>query len=79
MKTRWGTCNPVSHRIWLDLELAKRPAQCLEYLAVHELAHLIEPSHNDRFIQVMDRHLRLWRLHRDALNSQPLAHDTWDY
>jgi len=79
MKTRWGTCNPVSRRIWLNLELAKKPVQCLEYLVVHELAHLIEPSHNDRFVEVMDRHLPLWRLHRDALNSQPLAHDTWDY
>lgn len=79
MKTRWGTCNPQARRIWLNLELAKKSPQCLEYLVVHELAHLIEPSHNEQFIAVMDRHMPLWRLHRDALNSEPLAHDTWDY
>jgi predicted metal-dependent hydrolase len=79
MKTRWGTCNPVARRISFNLELIKKPPQCLEYLVVHELAHLIEPSHNEDFVAVMDRSFPLWRLHRDALNSEPLAHDTWDY
>lgn len=79
MKTRWGSCNPKARRITLNLELVKKPAQCIEYLVVHELAHMIEPSHNDRFIQIMDLHMPLWRMHREALNAEPLAHDTWAY
>jgi predicted metal-dependent hydrolase len=79
MKTRWGTCNPDARRIWLNLELAKKPSQCLEYILVHELAHLVERHHNDRFISLMNRHLPNWRQHRQVLNSEPLAHDTWTY
>ncbi len=79
MKTRWGTCNPAAGRIWLNLELVKKPIHCLEYLVVHEMAHLIERSHNDRFVRIMDTHLPQWRLHRQTLNSEPLAHDTWSY
>ena len=79
MKTRWGTCNPIARRIWLNLELAKKPEKCLEYIIVHELAHLIEHHHNDRFIAIMDEHLPQWRLHRQVLNSTPLAHETWSY
>jgi predicted metal-dependent hydrolase len=79
MKTRWGSCNAKARRIWLNLELAKKPAPCLEYLVVHELAHLIERRHNDRFVAILDRHLPQWRLHREELNSAPLAHETWTY
>jgi predicted metal-dependent hydrolase len=79
MKTRWGTCNAEARRIWLNLELVKKPAQCLEYIVVHELAHLIERHHNDRFIAIMDKHLPQWRLYRAELNSAPLAHETWSY
>jgi predicted metal-dependent hydrolase len=79
MKTRWGTCNTESRRIWLNLELAKKPVQCLEYLVVHELMHLLEQHHNDRFTARMDWHLPQWRLHRQILNAEPLAHDTWSY
>ena len=79
MKTRWGTCNAKARRIWLNLELAKKPPQCLEYIMVHELAHLIERRHDDRFIAILDEHLPQWRLHRQELNSAPLAHDTWLY
>ena len=79
MKTKWGACNIAARRIWLNLELAKKPAQCLQYIVVHELAHLIERHHNDRFIALMDEHLRGWRLHRQELNSAPLAHETWSY
>lgn len=79
MKTRWGTCNPEARRIWLNLELAKKPSQCLEYILVHELTHLVERHHNDRFISLMNRHLPNWRHHRQVLNSEPLAHDTWTY
>jgi predicted metal-dependent hydrolase len=79
MKTRWGTCNVEVRRIWLNLELAKKPRQCLEYIVVHELVHLIEHHHNDAFIALMDQHLPQWRLHRAKLNSEPLAHATWGY
>ena len=61
MKTRWGTCNAEARRIWLNLELIKKPVQCLEYILVHELIHLVERHHNDRFIALMDRHLPQWR------------------
>jgi predicted metal-dependent hydrolase len=79
MKTKWGSCNPESHRIWLNLELAKKPAQCLEYIIVHELVHLIERRHNDRFMSIMDKHLPHWRLLRAELNAAPLAHENWSY
>ena len=79
MKTRWGTCNVEAGRIWLNLELAKKPVQCLEYIVVHEMAHLLERHHNDRFTALMDEHLPSWRLHRDELNAALLAHETWDY
>lgn len=58
MKTKWGSCNPDAKRISLNLELAKKPLQCLEYLVVHELAHLLERKHNDRFIGILDSTLR---------------------
>ena len=79
MKTKWGTCNTEARRIRLNLELIKKPAQCLEYLIVHELVHLVERHHNDRFIALMDRHLPNWRQYRQELNAAPLAHDTWTY
>ena len=79
MKTRWGTCNRDARRIWLNLELAKKPASCLEYVVVHEMVHLIELRHNDRFRDLMDRFLPRWRLHRDHLNRAPLAHEDWRY
>jgi len=79
MKTRWGTCNVEARRIWLNLELAKKPVRCLEYIVVHELAHLIERKHGDRFVSIMDQHLPQWRSHRQELNSAPLAHETWSY
>ena len=79
MKTRWGTCNIEARRIWLNLELAKKPVQCLEYILVHELAHLIERKHNDRFVALMNQHLPQWRLRRQKLNTVPLGHETWSY
>ncbi len=77
MKTRWGTCNPVARRIWLNLELAKKPPPCLDYVVVHEMVHLIERRHNVRFWKLMDRFMPLWRYHRDELNRAPLAHADW--
>jgi len=79
MKTKWGACNPDARRIWLNLELAKKPVRCLEYLIVHELAHLVERQHNERFISLMDDHLPDWRHRRKELNAAPLSHETWSY
>lgn len=79
MKTKWGACSTDARRIWLNLELAKKPARCLEYLIVHELVHLVERRHNEVFVQMMDKHLPLWRQHRQELNSAPLAHANWNY
>jgi predicted metal-dependent hydrolase len=79
MKTRWGTNSVEARRIWLNLELAKKPPQCLEYVLVHELVHLLERHHSDTFIALMDKHLPTWRLHRQELNLAPLAHATWTY
>lgn len=79
MKTKWGSCNREARRIWLNLELAKKPLQCLEYIVVHELAHLIERHHNDRFISVLDLYLPNWRSLKDELNNSPLAHEEWSY
>ena len=79
MKTKWGSCNPDARRIWLNLELAKKPRQCLEYIVVHELAHLLEKHHNDHFIALMDKCLPRWRHSKALLNQMPLAHEAWDY
>ena len=79
MKTKWGSCNHQSSRIWLNSELAKKPLACLEYIIVHELVHLLEPSHGDKFVSLMDTHLPDWRQRRKTLNSSPLANETWTY
>ena len=79
MKTRWGTCNIEARSIWINLELAKKPLPCLEYVIVHELTHLLERHHNDNFVALMDQYLPHWRQHRDLLNSAPLAHEDWTY
>jgi predicted metal-dependent hydrolase len=79
MKTLWGSCNVEAKRIWLNLELAKKPTSCLEYILLHEIVHLIERSHNDRFRDLMDRLMPQWRIHREELNRAPLAHEEWRY
>ena len=79
MKTRWGTCNSAAGRIWLNLELAKKPLSCLEYILVHEMVHLIERQHNDRFRDYMDRFMPTWRSLRTELNRSPLSHTDWSY
>ena len=71
MKTRWGSCNIRARRIWLSLELARKPAVCLEYVVVHELTHLLERRHNQRFVAYMDQFLPTWRLARAELNRLP--------
>lgn len=79
MKTRWGSCNAEAGRIWMNLELIKKPVACLEYVLVHEMVHLHERHHNDRFRQWMDALMPTWRVHRDELNRAPLAHEEWAY
>lgn len=72
MRTKWGSCNITKRRIWLNLELAKKPIDCLEYVVVHELVHLLERYHNDRFKAYMDEYLPQWRQRRELLNREPL-------
>jgi predicted metal-dependent hydrolase len=79
MKTKWGSCNREAKRIWLNLELAKKPIECLEYIVVHEMVHLLERHHNERFASLMDASMPLWRHYRDELNRTPLSHETWVY
>jgi predicted metal-dependent hydrolase len=74
MKTRWGTCNAEDKRIWINLQLAKKPPQCLEYVIVHELVHLIEKKHNKNFLSHMDKLLPNWRVIKDELNAFTLEY-----
>lgn len=79
MKTKWGSCNIAARRVWLNLDLVCKPPECLEYILVHELVHLLERHHNDRFRAYMDEFMPNWRLYRDTLNRSPLANENWDY
>lgn len=79
MKTKWGSCNHGSGTIRLNTELAKKPWECLEYIVVHEMTHLLEPTHNQRFVALIDQFMSKWRFHREELNRLPVRHDTWSY
>jgi predicted metal-dependent hydrolase len=79
MKTKWGTCKAELKQIWLNLELAKKPSSSLEYIIVHELVHLLERHHNDRFIALMDKFLPQWRFYQSKLNQQILSYNDWNY
>jgi predicted metal-dependent hydrolase len=79
MKTMWGSCNHKARTIRLNTELAKKPAECLEYIVVHELVHLLEPTHNARFVALMDRFIPQWLFYRRVLNRLPVRRDTWNY
>jgi predicted metal-dependent hydrolase len=79
MKTMWGSCKTDTARIWINLELVKKPPECLEFIVVHEMVHLLERKHNQRFISLMDLHLPNWREHREKLNKMPLAFNRWGY
>ncbi|MCQ4289333.1 M48 family metallopeptidase [Pseudomonas stutzeri] len=78
MKTRWGSCNSAAGSIRLNTDLAKKPPEYLEYILVHELAHLIESTHNPRFLSLMDRFIPNWRQLKDALNRLPVRHENWE-
>ncbi len=77
MKTKWGSCNPQAGNIRLNTELVKKPKDLLEYVVVHEMAHLIEPSHSDRFVALLDEHYPFWREARTELNELPLGDESW--
>lgn len=79
MKTKWGTCNPRVKRIWLNTELAKKPLECIEYIAVHEMVHLLERKHNDNFIGYMNKYLPRWKYLKEKLNRLPINHANWGY
>lgn len=79
MKTKWGTCTIEARRVWLNLELAKKPHHCLEYIIVHEMVHLIERNHNDRFAVYMDKFMPQWHFYKEELNRGILRHEIWDY
>lgn len=77
MKTKWGTSHVDARRIYVNLELVKKPVVCIEYVIVHELVHFLAPHHDERFIALMDRHLPTWRFLRAELNALPLADEKW--
>ena len=77
MKTRWGSCNPKAGRILINLEMIKKPERCIDYIVLHEMAHLIEKRHNDRFREILTHHMPRWQTYRDELNEAPLGHDEW--
>jgi len=79
MKTLWGSCNATARRIWVNLELAKKSASCLEYILLHEMLHILERHHNERFLELMDTLMPTWRLCREELNRAPLGHEKWKY
>lgn len=78
MKTKWGSCNHRAGHIRLNTELVKKPRDLLEYVIVHEMLHLVEPTHSDRFLALLDRHYPTWPEARAELNELPLAAERWD-
>jgi predicted metal-dependent hydrolase len=79
MKTKWGSCATASRNIRLNTDLAKKPLECLEYIVLHEMAHLLEPTHNARFVGLMDAYMPNWRHQRGLLNRLPVRQDEWDH
>ena len=79
MKTKWGSCNPAAGTIRLNTELAKKPKECLEYIVLHEMIHLLEPTHGPRFLALMDSFIPAWRDTRALLNRLPARHEQWNY
>jgi predicted metal-dependent hydrolase len=79
MKTKWGSCNIEEKRIWINLELAKKPEHCLEYILVHEMVHLMERHHNERFHHFLETYLPNWKQLKTELNQLPVSHADWEY
>jgi predicted metal-dependent hydrolase len=79
MKTKWGSCNHRAGSIRLNTDLVRKPRECLEYIVVHEMVHVLESTHNARFMALMDQFMPKWQSHRDALNRLPVRHESWNY
>lgn len=79
MKTKWGSCNDRAGSIRVNTDLARKPKECLEYIVVHEMVYLLEPTHNARFLALMDQFMPKWQSHRHVLNRLPVRHERWDY
>jgi len=79
MKTRWGTCDEKTKRMWFNLKLVKKLESCIEYVVVHELVHLLERKHNDKFASLMDKYLPKWRSEKNKLNRLILSYEKWDH
>jgi len=79
MKTKWGSCSPNTGNVRLNTDLAKKPPECLEYILVHEMVHLLEPTHNTRFIALIEQFIPQWRFYRGLLNQLPVRHEEWTY
>lgn len=79
MKTKWGSCHYRAGTIRLNTDLAKKPRECLEYIVVHEMAHLLEPTHNERFMALMEHFMPKWGSYRETLNRLPVRHERWSY
>ncbi len=79
MKTKWGSCNPRAHTVRLNTDLAKKPRECLEYVLVHEMAHVLEPTHNARFMTLLEQFMPKWQFYRQMLNRLPVRHEHWGY
>ena len=79
MKTKWGSCHHRARTLRLNTELAKKPRECLEYIVVHEMTHVLEPTHNACFVALMDQCMPQWRFYRDQLNRLPVSHEDWAY
>lgn len=77
MKTKWGSCNRETGHIWFNLDLAAKHPDCLEYIVVHEMTHLLERNHGERFTTLMDKFMPDWRARRDRLNGAPMAAEKW--
>ena len=79
MKTKWGSCSSVTGGIRLNTELAKKPRECLEYIVVHEMVHLLAPTHNRRFVALMEQFMPKWQFYGEVLNRLPVHHERWKY
>lgn len=79
MKTKWGSCNHFAKNIRINTELVKKPKNLLEYVVVHEMAHLLEPTHSDNFVAILEKHYPTWREARAELNELPLSADLWKH
>jgi predicted metal-dependent hydrolase len=77
MRTKWGSCNHAASNIRLNTELVKKPKDLVEYVVVHEMLHLLEPTRNDQFVALLNRYWPQWRESRKELNALPLAHEAW--